>query len=172
MHEEQQFDSLPLPVSAKKHTHLDGAGVVNVPNRACAPSCQHAHVALIKTILAHPVPLNRVELMCIYIYIYTYICIYMFMRTLLWVYIWYVYMRMHVYGCVYIYIYIYTYIGQNMFKSKSETKFAHAECRHVQAHKRSRRCRRRWPQGGWVFFSQKPVSLRRIPLGNRNRMIV
>ena len=23
-------------------THLDGAGVVNVPNRACAPMCQHA----------------------------------------------------------------------------------------------------------------------------------
>ena len=89
-------------------THLDDAGVVNVPNWTCAPMCQHTRAALIKTILAHPIPSNRV-------------------------------------------------IGQTMFQTKLETNFAHAECWHVQAHKRSRRCCRHWPQVGCVFISQTQV---------------
>ena len=44
------------------NTHRDGAGVVNVPNRARAPMCQHARAALIKTMLAHPVPLNQLPI--------------------------------------------------------------------------------------------------------------
>ena len=110
MHEEQQFDSLPLPVSAKKHTHLDGAGVVNVPNRACAPSCQHAHVALIKTILAHPVPLNRVELMCVYIYIYIHMYIHVYAHIVMSIHMICVYAYACVWMCIYIYIYIYIHI--------------------------------------------------------------
>ena len=58
---------LPLPVplrvsmflcgclylySYDMYPYLDGAGVFNVPNRACAPMCKHARAALIKTILA------------------------------------------------------------------------------------------------------------------------
>ena len=44
------------------NAHLDGAGFVNVPKRACAPMGQRARAALIKTVLAHPIPLNRVPI--------------------------------------------------------------------------------------------------------------
>ena len=42
------------------HAHLHGAGVFNVPTRACAPMRKHARAALIKTILAHPRPFKPV----------------------------------------------------------------------------------------------------------------